>query len=165
MDIILKGTMFKIVDIILKWAIFKILDIILKGTVFKIVDIVLKGTIFEILDIIWKIRQPRREQLPGNRLPCIPLGPPNFPKNMSVQIFFSDPIFVFNFFARRRIPFYIKKKGNEATGPAEGGEEGGEGEGDEENAGNPPQRANAPRDFLKPFTGPPPHSLWYIYIL
>ena len=30
---------------------------------------------------------------------------------------------------------------------------------EEENAGNLPQRANAARDFHKPFEGPPPHSL------
>ena len=108
--------------------------------------------------IFVEIRQPRREQLPGNRLPCVPLGPPNFPNLYSPPDLFWDRIFVFNFFARGRIQFYVKPRTNEEKHQAEE-EGGGGGEEEEENSGNPPQRANEARDFRKLFGGPhPTHS-------
>ena len=53
--------------------------------------------------LLWRtifvvIRRPRREQLPGNRLPCVPLGPPHFPNLYSLADLFFEPIFCLYFF-------------------------------------------------------------------
>ena len=79
------------------------------------------------------------------------------------DLFLGPNLWSLTFCSRRRIPFYVKPRTNEGTRQAEG-EEAGEGEGEEEeNAGNPPQRANAARDFHKPFAETT-HSDLHIYI-
>ena len=74
--------------------------------------------------------------------------PAQFPKFIfPSRYFFGAEISSLILVARRRNPFYVK--------PSREGEEGG---GEEDSTGNPPQRANAAKDFHKPFEGLPPHS-------